>query len=218
MSHRIVYGQLAIRFTAEELKAASGDWRFYDDRYLLLELGGDNNMTTDHPVTGREVGSRRWILSAFGNHTDVIRDVCTQASYCEGGGMRLYGERNTAPAGFIRRVRNVLKSPVSVSDALQMGFSASVTLTSNPDSDRGRVWTKEADLLSQVVTRVEEGGMHRWTLHPLRSIEHAVQVFLHGNIDESDAWNIAAVDGPRFDFESVVKSYRMCQSSLNLAA
>lgn len=218
MSHRICYGHLAIRFPLDILKSVEPEMHRYSDQYLLLELGGDNNLTTYHPVSRREVGSRRWMLSSLGDQWDIVKDACKYGAHCEGGGMRLNGERHTSPESYIRRIRSVLKSAVSFDDAVSMGFSLSATLTMDPASERGKAWAKAAELLTADVQRSEEGGLYRWTLYPLHSLHHAAHLFVRSNLDTSDPWNFAKVDGPDFDFDQVLKSFQRQQHSLNFAA
>ena len=213
MSHRIVYGHLVIRFPLEVLKAAQPDIGRYSDQFLLLELGGDNNMTTMH--RGREVGSRRWILSALGDQCDIVRDACKSAAYCEGGGMRLSGERHTTPESYIRRVRNVLKDAISLSDATrEFGFSLTATLSIDSSSERAKGWSHAIERLSTDVLRQEEGGMYRWDLFPLHDMNHAAHLFVRSHLDSSDPWNIAKVDGPTHEFDQVMKSHRLHQPAL----
>lgn len=218
MSHRICYGHLAIHFPLELLKSVEPECSRYSDQYLLLELGGDNNLSTYHPVTRREVGSRRWILSARGDQYDIIRDACKSAAFCEGGGMRLNGERSTSPESYIRRIRNTLKSAVSIRDARCMGFDLTTTLTLDPSSDHGKAWEKAAVLLSNDVPRHDEGGLYRWTLNPLLDMIHATHLFVRGNLDTSDCWSNTKAEGPTFDFDHVVKSQLLRQEMLSLAA
>ena len=75
MSHRIEYFHLAVRFPEAALKVALPDENIFTDQYLCLALGGDNNMTTRHPETRREVCSRRWEVVAAGNAAECIKDI-----------------------------------------------------------------------------------------------------------------------------------------------
>lgn len=219
MSHRICYGHLAIRFPLALLQSADPQTRFYSDQILLLELGGDNNMTTYHPVSRREVGSRRWMLCALGDECDIVREACKTAAYCEGGGMRLYGERRTLPESYIRRIRTTLKQSVSVDAAARgLGFSLTVTLSMDPLSERGKAWTEAAESLSNDVPRQEEGGLYRWSLLPLQDIRHAAHLFARYHVDTSDPWNMAKVEGPTFDFDQAFKGLQTRQRMLDLSA
>jgi len=180
---------------------------------MLLELGGDNNMTTMH--RGREVGSRRWILSALGDQCDIIRDACKSAAYCEGGGMRFSGERHTTPEAYIRRIRSVLKNAVNISDAIRgFGFSLTATLSIDRASERGKNWASAIELLSTDVTRQEEGDIYRWRLSPLQNMVHAAHLFARSHLDVRDPWSFAEVTGPDFDFDQCLKNHRLQQLAL----
>ena len=208
MSHRICYGHLAIRFPQDVLRAALDDWRLYQDQYVLLELGGDNNMTTISPHTRREVGSRRWSISEFGTHTDIIRKSCHLAAYCESGGMRLYGERNTTPEGYLRRTRNTLKEAVSVQDASSMGFSMSAKLSCNPNSEHGQALAQQLAMLSAHIPVTVDGDLLRWGFNPMHDMKHAALLMVSRNIDTEESWDVISADGPRFDFDKVRDRFR----------
>ena len=56
MSHTISYKHVAIQFSCYALKNALPDSNFYMEHFILLELHGDNNVTTINPYSRREVG------------------------------------------------------------------------------------------------------------------------------------------------------------------
>ena len=103
MSTHIVDRIEAIRFTA----AAIGH---YEDIYLLMELGGDNNVTDER---GRR--ARSWSATCIGPEWGVIGDCCRFASGCSGGMTKLRG-RATTPEAYIRAYRKAIKAAKGLSE------------------------------------------------------------------------------------------------------
>ena len=205
MSHRIVYEHLAVHFPANMLMAELEHWSFYDDRYLLLELGGDNNCSTYHPQTNREVASRDWCVLAYGHHYEVIAKAVKFSAVCEGGGMRLSGQRGTLPEAYIRHVRNALANPVPFGEISGLGLSV-VAEIAQPGDNLG----KEArENLQRHAHSVETEGRKLWRLNPLRRARDAALLMLCGEPGHGPAWDVAAASGPRFPCEGAELFHRL---------
>jgi hypothetical protein len=95
MSTHIVDRIEAIRFPKEAIG-------HYEDVYLVLELGGDNNV--------RDMRNRRarsWGATCIGPDWGVIGNCCRFAAGCSGGMTKLHG-RQTTPESYIRAYRKAL--------------------------------------------------------------------------------------------------------------
>jgi hypothetical protein len=110
MSTHIVDRIEAIRFPAE----ATGHYR---DRYLVAELGGDNNVRCAR--TNRR--ARTWSATAIGEEWEVIGQACRFAAACAGGGTKLHG-RATKPESYIRAYRKALESAATMEEARAKGI------------------------------------------------------------------------------------------------
>src|SRR5208282_2434461 len=106
MSVHIVDRIEAIRFPA----AAIGH---YEDVFLVMELGGDNNCTNAR--TGRRAKS--WSATCIGPVWVVVGDCCRLAAGCSGGMTKLRG-RVTTPETYIRAYRKALANSTTMQDAL----------------------------------------------------------------------------------------------------
>jgi hypothetical protein len=206
MSHHICYEHLPVLFPKEDLVAAIDHWSFYEDRYLLLELGGSNNCSTFHPVTGREVGARNWSADAYGQHYEVMREAVRRSAACEGGGMRLSGEKHTLPEGYIRRVRNLMKHPVLWTDLNRFGYGLTVTAKIPVPDESETSWPDEHKAMLNRHARIvekQEGAAKRtcWHLNVVHSAMDAALLMLYGYHVSGPAWNLVSVDGPRFECE-----------------
>jgi hypothetical protein len=105
MSTRIVDRIEAIRFPKEAID-------HYEDVYLVMELGGDNNVTD---MRGRR--ARSWSATCIGPEWSVIGDCCRFAAGCSGGMTKLKG-RKTTPESYIRAYRKALANATGLQDAL----------------------------------------------------------------------------------------------------
>jgi hypothetical protein len=197
MSHRIVYEHLAVLFPANTLKAELGHWSLYDDRYLLLELGGDNNCSTYHPETNREVASREWCVLGLGRHYEVMAEVARLSASCEGGCMRLTGRRRTLPETYIRHVRQIMGNPVPF---VEMGGLGLGVVADIAQSD-ARLGAEARENLQLHAHPVESEGRKLWRLNLLRSAKDAALLMVFGGSLPGPAWNVAAASGPRFPCE-----------------
>jgi hypothetical protein len=198
MSHTISYKHVAIQFPLEALTGALPDARLYQDQFILLELHGDNNLTTIHPYTNREVGSRNWTVQAFGHSVDIVRNAVQASAFCEGYDLRLYGQRQTMPESYIRRVRNTLKQPYSANAMSRMGFELIVELDENHVKDYA--WA--AQLLDLQLESTQKDGRKCWRLRPLQSEKEAALLFSFRFLDSRFPWNIMSTEGPRFEQEA----------------
>ena len=95
MSTHIVDRIEAIRFPAAAID-------HYEDVYLVLELGGDNNVRDQ-----RNRRARSWGATCIGPDWGVIGECCRFAAACSGGMTKLRGRRTT-PEAYIRAYRKAL--------------------------------------------------------------------------------------------------------------
>ena len=95
MSVHIVDRIEAIRFPKEVMN-------HYEDIYLVVELGGDNNV---RDMRGRR--ARSWGATCIGSEWQVIGDCCRFAAGCSGGMTKLRG-RVTKPESYIRAYRKAI--------------------------------------------------------------------------------------------------------------
>ncbi len=197
MSHRIVYEHLAVLFPANTLKAELGHWSLYDDRYLLLELGGDNNCSTFHPETNREVASRDWCVLGLGRHYEVIAAAVKLSASCEGSGMRLSGQRKTLPETYIRRVRQIMANPVPFVEMGGLGLG----VVADIEQSDARLGAEARENLQRHAHPVESEGRKLWRLNLLRSAKDAALLMVFGGPLTGPAWNVAAASGSRFPCE-----------------
>jgi len=196
MSHRICYHHLAVSFPSKELEESypTGRLAWEQAYYLLLELGGDNNVTTTSPA-GREVGHRTWSVCEYGNDTRIMESAVRSAAFCEGGNMRLYGENYTYPESYIRRIRTVLANAVHFKDARKYGFSLMAKLEMNHSDP----WEDALISINLHVNPQEQDGKRFWPLSPLVNPLHAALLMLYGrSIDTRPAFMVMTADGPRF--------------------
>lgn len=207
MSHRIVYDFAAVKFQANLLAAQPIPeyyQRFYDDHYLFFELGGDNNMTMTHPKNGREVRERQWLLLASGKMWEVMREVVGFAASCEGGGMRLTGEKHTLPETYIKKVRNTLKAAAPSNHASELGLHLSADLRVNPLQNFGKTdaefKSKAIAALSAIRKPKEEGDDLVWSLFPLLDNLDAALFFSFNHLDLRSTYNKTSVSGDLFPF------------------
>jgi len=197
MSHRIVYEHLAVLFPAKTLMAEVEHWSLYDDRYLLLELGGDNNCTTCHPATNREVASRDWCALAYGRHYEVVEEAVKFSAICEGGGMRHSGQRKTLPETYIRHVRAALANAVPFDELGGLGLDAVADIAeSEPDLGKDA-----RAALQHHAEPIDREGRKLWRLYPLRHAKDAALLMLCGQSLCGPAWNVVDARGPRFPCE-----------------
>lgn len=198
MSHTISYKHVIVKFPQEQLSAHIQGVSFWRDQFILLELCGPSNCTTFHPITGREVYARGWTARAKGDATDIIEEACRSSAYCEGRNLRFYGERDTTPERYIRRVRSALIAPLSAQEASYCGLSLQVQLTQKLVKDHPFA----IDILNQHASCDEtESGDRYWRLHPLLSLKDAEMLF-HFRFLPLSPWSLMATSGPCFEREA----------------
>jgi hypothetical protein len=105
MSTHIVDRIEAIRLTPAE----TGRTREF---YIVVELGGDNNVRNAR--TNRR--ARDWSVTAIGEEWSVIGRACELASGCAGGMVKLRG-RVTKPESYIRAYRQALANATDRKEA-----------------------------------------------------------------------------------------------------
>ena len=111
MSTHIVDRIEAVRFPKETVG-------HYEDIFIVLELGGDNNVR-DH----RNRRARSWGATSIGPEWEVIGDCCRKwAAACSGGMTKLRG-RLTKPESYIRAYRKALANAyVGIQSAVGYGL------------------------------------------------------------------------------------------------
>ena len=105
MSTHIVDRIEAIRFPKE----VTGH---YADQFIVLELGGDNNLRT----TRGNKRCRSWSATAIGMDWEVIGKACRFAGGCAGGMVKLHG-RETKPESYIRAYRKALATALTLTES-----------------------------------------------------------------------------------------------------
>ena len=98
----------AIRFTPDDTGLAR-------DHYLVVELGGDSN------VTCKGKRARSWSALAVGEEWEVIHRVCRQAADCAGGMLKLRG-KETKPENYIKAVRFAMADCMTLAEAREAGL------------------------------------------------------------------------------------------------
>ena len=110
MSTHIVDRIEAIRFPKEAIN-------HYEDVYIVVELGGDNNVRDR-----RNRRARSWGATCIGPDWDVIGDCCRFAAACSGGMTKLRGRRTT-PESYIRTYRKALaNAAIGLEGAAERGL------------------------------------------------------------------------------------------------
>jgi len=198
MSYRIGYRHFAVRYPQEELNLACPDRTVYQDLYLLLELGGDNNLTTFHPSTGREVGKRSWSVTGFGKAYEVMQKAVHVSAWCESECLRLHGTRATSPESYIKRMRAALAKPTHYGELQRHGF----VLTAHVEDKRPvQDWTWQRKALTLHAPPSVRDEARCWSLDLCR-IGEAALFMAAGGIDSREPWNVIRSDGPCFACES----------------
>ena len=109
MSTHIVDRIEAIRFPKEAID-------HYEDIFLVVELGGDNNVRDNR---GRR--ARSWGATCIGAEWEVVGDCCRFAAGCSGGMTKLRG-RVTTPESYIRAYRKALAKADTIKGAAMWGL------------------------------------------------------------------------------------------------
>jgi hypothetical protein len=201
MSYRIVYDLAAVRLPAETLRPHVADSSFYADQYLLMELGGDNNVYEGHG----SLRARSWSLIGAGQNWEIMREVVQYAASCEGGGMRFYGASETQAETYIRKCRTVLRDAVGAQALLDRGMTCTgkFALRKGPVS----AWLhKRVDELSAIKAPEMTGETPLWSwLNLLRDPKDAAIFLAYSNLDDAPVYNRATVHGPCHERHSIMK-------------
>lgn len=190
MSHYVVDKHVALRYPLPDLRMAHDTWRLAADRFVLFELGGDNNITTRHPVNKREVRRRRWSVLAIGDHSGCMAVATTLAVNCCYGGIRLDGERESKPESYIHRCRKALDRAFLFSEfydktGIQVGLG--FLMDSKAQTDVTEVLFKEFG----------QPGQDGWGVD-YRNLQQVALMMAYRDADSRDAWEMATADGPAF--------------------
>lgn len=185
MSTRIVDQFAVVRFSAEALRKHVDYYGFYSDQYLLFELGGDNNLSTYHPKTGREVRSRRWSLAAAGKSYEVMATVTKHAAACEGGMLRFTEDSETLSDRFIRRARAaVAKAPAPEAyHGLEFSVSLEIAISANEAIDTFKQRTI-GELTELKAPNVDKVGNRAWSFNVLYDSRDAAIFFAFEHLDQ----------------------------------
>ncbi len=188
MSHRIVYEIKAIRFPFDELNNTNPNGKkFYEDQYILLELGGDNNVWSSGRNPKRP---RSWDAIAYGSKWRVMQRVAELSAVCEGGSMRFYGKNFTYPESYIRRIRNIVNKADKSKPSCFMGFSLGACLELTSEIAAAATIEK-----LDAVFGVKQTGNKKCWAFPLGRMDYAAMFFAYAEcVDERNAWNIIKVN------------------------
>ncbi|CDG38900.1 MULTISPECIES: hypothetical protein [Asaia] len=199
MSYRIVYDQVAVKFTAAQLAAACPSEHGREDYFMLFELGGANNMWD---CSGAR--ARSWDLIGADREWVVMRKVVEYAASCEGGGMRFANARSTQAETYIRKNRSTLEralTPEGFSET-GIGVSASIRVTRS----KLQSWQRERlRRLEALMTPQGDSDYALWELSPLRDPLHAALFFAFHTLDERAIYSKARVHGPSKGREPVLR-------------
>lgn len=168
MSHRIVYEQLAITFARDAFPGNT----FYEDQYLFLELGGDNNV-----ISWDGKGSRSWSVIAKGMSWQVMQEIVEFSAGCESGSLQPRGRRVHAES-YIAAARRVLKGAVNFEDFRTRGGAIEGTISVCPGNVKS---FKSSDLERLTALReyrepANELHTETWRFDLLNPTDHAMFV------------------------------------------
>lgn len=200
MSHRIVYDQVAVKFTAAQLAIPCPTEHGRDDYFMLFELGGDNNMY-DCDTGAR---TRCWDLMGADREWGLMRKVVEHAAYCEGRGLRFSNTHSTQAETYIRKNRSTLAHALTPDGFGEtgIGVSASIRVTRS----KLQSWQRERlGRLEALMTPQGDSDYALWELSPLRDPLHAALFFAFHTLDERPIYNKATVHGPSKGREPVLK-------------
>jgi len=158
------------------------------DVFLVVELGGDSNVTDM-----RDRRARSWGATCIGPEYQVIGDCCRFAAGCSGGMTKLHG-RVTKPEAYIRAYRKALASAISLYDAYRRGLHITGRIRFDRADRKGVFYLEEA---------IKGGKTPRGeTLYEeTRAIidfdlSDPTDLALWNKCRHGDGWNNAEVTGP----------------------
>ncbi len=183
MSVHIVDRIEAIRFPA----AAIGH---YEDVFLVMELGGDNNCTNAR--TGRRAKS--WSATCIGPDWVVIGDCCRYAASCEGGSTKLKGRRTT-PESYIRAYRKALANATGLQDALvSRGLHIRGRIRFNPAEKDGAYALDKAIKGGKSPVEIDYFGTKMLSVE--FNLDDSADLTLWNECRHGTGWNNCDVHGP----------------------
>jgi len=139
------------------------------------------------------------ITEAIGDRYDIVRNAIRSSVFCEGGDLRFYGQRDTSPESYIRRVRNAIKKPVSAYKMHSLSFEVIVELKES----HLQGYSQLIELLNEHATSYKtEAGVLVWRLTPLISVKDAALLFTLKHIDTRAPWEFITTEGPCFEQEA----------------
>ena len=182
MSVHIVDRIEAIRFPKEAID-------HYEDIYLVVELGGDNNVRNAR--TNRR--ARSWGATCIGPEWEVIGDCCRFAAGCSGGMTKLKG-RVTKPESYIRAYRKAPAKADTIDGARMWGLH----LTGRIRFDRN---DRCAALHLQTAIKAGKTAHDESPYGEARSVitfdlTNPADLALWNNCRHSVGWNNVEVTGP----------------------
>ncbi|MBR0560487.1 hypothetical protein [Neokomagataea anthophila] len=205
MSYRIIYDLIAVRWDLTQLQSVQGDGyedlHFFDDVFLLFELGGDNNV---YEGQGRR-RARDWSLIGAGQDWEVMREIVGWAASCEGGGMRFSGETRTQAETYIRKCRTSLAKAVSPDAARALGIACSGTIVAHEEPHGA--WRQERIARLTALHPPQEGIVPpKWTgFDLLGSVREAALFLTYRGLSQAPIYNCAYVTGPCHEAAPLLK-------------
>lgn len=190
MSTYVVDRFLVFGYPAAVLNEHLGEEFFYSDQAIFLELGGDSNLSRPHPVTNREVRSRKWLALEAGQGWEIMQTVVGQSRACEGQTMRLSGDRVTLAETYIRRARNALDAPIPFARAASIGVAVvaaiecKLTEANRAEIEKLSVLLPPQDLSLSHVRPEVDGATHVWYLSPVHCEREAALFLRYHHLDD----------------------------------
>jgi len=183
MSTHIVDRIEAIRFSKESID-------HYEDMYLVMELGGDNNVLD---MRGRR--ARSWGATSIGAEWDVIGDCCRHwAADCSGGMTKLYGRRTT-PESYIRAYRKALANAADgIKGAAERNLHIAGRIRFDRKDKTGAYHLAEVLAAGKPVREENRFGEDRTVVD--FDLTNPVDLTLWNRCRHGVGWNNAEVSGP----------------------
>lgn len=182
MSTHIVDRIEAIRFPKEAID-------HYEDIFLVVELGGDNNVRDNR---GRR--ARSWGATCIGPEWQIIGECCRFAAGCSGGMTRLHG-RQTTPESYIRAYRKALANATGLQGALvTRGLHVAGRIRFDREDSRAIYHLKEAEKAGKVARYDNCCGEGRDTID--FNLANPADLALWFRCHHGVGWNNAEVSGP----------------------
>jgi hypothetical protein len=181
MSVHIVDRIEAVRFPKEAID-------HYEDIYLVVELGGDNNVRDQR---GRR--ARSWGATCIGPEWQVIGDCCRFAAACSGGMTKLHG-RVTTPESYIRAYRKALANATGLQEAATRGLSVTGRIRFDRSDKSAAYHLKEAEKAGKTIRDIDFWGEPRAVVE--FNLADAADLALWFKCQHGVGWNNVEVRGP----------------------